>query len=159
VHDRLNDGHTAPEGREEREQLLAREQAARAEAEAANRMKDEFLATLSHELHTPQRDDRVDSATAPVSSMKLPPARAGTIDRHTESLAQLIEDVLDVSRIITGKLRLFPSGRPCVIEAVPCVQQLRLRTFSSVPIRPSAGLVLGDPTLAASCMESALQCS
>jgi len=100
---------------EEREQLLAREQTARAAsetarsaAEAANRTKDEFLATLSHELRTPLnamlgwtqmlRTRKFDEATT---------ARAlETIDRNTKSLAALIEDVLDVSRIITGKLHL-----------------------------------------------------
>ncbi|MBE9181050.1 PAS domain S-box protein [Oculatella sp. LEGE 06141] len=92
----------------EREQLLVREQAARAEAETANRTKDEFLATLSHELRTPLnamlgwtqllRTRRFDDQTS---------ARAlETIERNSRSLAQLIEDVLDVSRIITGKLRL-----------------------------------------------------
>jgi PAS domain S-box-containing protein len=103
---------------EERAQLLIREQAARAEAEAANRMKDEFLATLSHELRTPLnamlgwtqllRTRKFDEKTA---------ARAlETIDRNTKSLAQLIEDVLDVSRIITGKLRL--NTRPIELGSV-----------------------------------------
>lgn len=105
---------------EEREQLLAREQEARTEAEAANRMKDEFLATLSHELRTPLnamagwtqllRTRKFDEKTT---------ARAlETIDRNTKSLAQLIEDVLDVSRIITGKLRLNMSH----VELVPVIE-------------------------------------
>lgn len=104
----------------EREQLLAREQEARIEAEAANRMKDEFLATLSHELRTPLnamagwtqllRTRKFDEKTT---------ARAlETIDRNTKSLAQLIEDVLDVSRIITGKLRLNMSH----VELVPVIE-------------------------------------
>lgn len=87
---------------------LAQEQIARAEAETANRMKDEFLATVSHELRTPLnaiigwsqvlRSGRIDEATA---------ARAvETIQRNAKSQAQLIEDILDVSRAITGKLRL-----------------------------------------------------
>src|SRR6185436_5006455 len=93
---------------EERKQLLANEQLARAEAEAANRMKDEFLATVSHELRTPLNaiigwvhmlgTGRLDEAST---------ARAiETIERHAKSQAQLIEDILDVSRVITGKLRL-----------------------------------------------------
>jgi signal transduction histidine kinase/ActR/RegA family two-component response regulator len=87
---------------------LAQEQIARAEAESANRMKDEFLATVSHELRTPLNaimgwshvllSGRIDEATA---------TRAvETIERNARSQAQLIEDILDVSRAITGKLRL-----------------------------------------------------
>jgi PAS domain S-box-containing protein len=105
----------------EREQLLAREQAARADAESANRIKDEFLATLSHELRTPLnamlgwtqmlRTRKFDEATT---------TRAlETIDRNTKSLAALIEDVLDVSRIIRGKLHLNirPVHLSSVVEA------------------------------------------
>lgn len=105
---------------QEREKLLEREQAARAEAEAVNRIKDEFLATLSHELRTPLnamlgwtqllRSRKFDENTT---------ARAlETIDRNSRTLAQLIEDVLDVSRIIRGKLRL--NLRP--VELVPLVE-------------------------------------
>jgi len=80
-------------------------------------MKDEF-ATLSHEL-TPQRDDRVDSATAHPYEFATAARALETIDRTMKSLAQLIEDVLDVSRIITGKLRLnfHPVDLVPVIEA------------------------------------------
>ncbi|WP_250124770.1 response regulator [Chroococcidiopsis sp. CCMEE 29] len=98
-----------------------REQAARQEAEAANRMKDEFLATLSHELRTPLnsilgwarllRTKKFDEKTT---------ARAlETIERNAKSQAQLIEDILDVSRIIRGKLRLHlvPVNLVSVIEA------------------------------------------
>lgn len=92
----------------EREQLLANEKTARAEAELANRMKDEFLATLSHELRTPLsailgwsrmlRENRL-SDTQKSRAVE-------TIERNAKSQAQLIEDVLDVSRIISGKMRL-----------------------------------------------------
>jgi signal transduction histidine kinase/CheY-like chemotaxis protein len=94
---------------EERLRLaLVGEQMARGQAETANRMKDEFLATVSHEIRTPLnaiigwthllRSGRLDDTTA---------ARAiETIDRNAKSQAQLIEDILDVSRMITGKLRL-----------------------------------------------------
>jgi CheY-like chemotaxis protein len=93
---------------EEREQSIRRERMARAEAEKANRLKDEFLATVSHELRTPLnaiigwshmvRSGNLDEATI---------ARAiETIERNAKAQAQLIEDILDVSRVITGKLRL-----------------------------------------------------
>jgi len=92
----------------ERARLLVREQAARAEAEAANRNKDEFLATLSHELRTPltailgwshlMRTRNLDESES---------ARAlDTIERNARSQSQLIDDLLDVSRIITGKLQI-----------------------------------------------------
>ena len=102
-------------------QLLAREQRARAEAETANRIKDEFLATLSHELRTPLnavlgwaitlRSGRLDDATA---------ARAlEAIERNARAQSQLIEDLLDISRIVTGKLRLDvrPVEPAAVVEA------------------------------------------
>ncbi|MDP8962821.1 MAG: response regulator [Cyanobacteriota bacterium] len=93
---------------EEARAQVIREQVARQQAEAANRMKDEFLATLSHELRTPLnsilgwagllRTRSFDAATT---------ARAlETIERNAKSQAQLIEDILDVSRIIRGKLHL-----------------------------------------------------
>ncbi|HEV7376985.1 MAG TPA: PAS domain S-box protein [Pyrinomonadaceae bacterium] len=93
---------------EERTRLLASEQEARREAESANRLKDEFLATVSHELRTP--------LTAIMGWAHL--LRAGqidakgagnaleTIERNARAQSQLIDDLLDVSRIITGKLRL-----------------------------------------------------
>lgn len=93
---------------EERQQLLVREQAARAEAEAANRSKDEFLAIVSHELRTPLtailgwagilhagKLDEVKSAIA-----------VETIERNANLQMQLIEDLLDISRIIRGELSL-----------------------------------------------------
>ncbi len=94
--------------KDELEALLVREQMARAEAESANRMKDEFLATVSHELRTPL------NAIIGWSHMLLRTSLDGattaraieTIERNAKSQAQLIEDILDVSRVITGKLRL-----------------------------------------------------
>ncbi|MEH2078664.1 MAG: PAS domain S-box protein [Nostoc sp.] len=93
---------------QEREELLKREQAARADAETANRMKDEFLATLSHELRTPL--NAILGWTQLLRTRKFDQATTGQaleiIERNTRSLAQLIEDVLDVSRIIRGTLHL-----------------------------------------------------
>jgi PAS domain S-box-containing protein len=92
----------------ERERLLASERGAREEAERANRLKDEFLATLSHELRTPlnaivgwaqilqlKHDDPADLAEG-----------LSVIERNAKAQAQLISDLLDVSRITSGKMRL-----------------------------------------------------
>ena len=92
----------------ERAELLAREQAARAEAELANRAKDEFLATLSHELRTPLSAILI-WARLLRSGRLEPDARTRAlevIERNTKLQARLIEDLLEVSRIIAGKLRL-----------------------------------------------------
>ena len=101
-----------------RDDLLQREHAAREEAEMANRSKDEFLATVSHELRTPLnailgwahmlRASTLDS-TAQTRALE-------TIERNARSQAQLIEDILDVSRIVTGKLRL--DVRPVEVASV-----------------------------------------
>ncbi|PWT92218.1 MAG: hypothetical protein C5B55_06805, partial [Blastocatellia bacterium] len=92
----------------ERREALKREKEARVEAEAANRVKDEFLSTLSHELRTPL------TAIMGWSNLLLhgdvDPAKqrqaVETIARNANSQCQLIDDLLEVSRIITGKLRL-----------------------------------------------------
>ncbi|MFN2510331.1 MAG: PAS domain S-box protein [Pyrinomonadaceae bacterium] len=93
---------------DERAELLGRERAARADAEKANRLKDEFLATLSHELRTPLnavigwsrmlKSGRLDEDSA-VHALEV-------IERNAWSQKQIIEDILDVSRVITGKLQL-----------------------------------------------------
>lgn len=106
------------EAEREREHLLQRELSARREAEAANRAKDEFLATLSHELRTPLNaivgwtrmllDGRMDEGST---------RRAlRVIDRNAHLQAQLVGDILDVSRIITGGLRL--DLQPVDLDAV-----------------------------------------
>jgi signal transduction histidine kinase/ActR/RegA family two-component response regulator len=103
---------------EAREQLLLRAERARNDAEAANRIKDEFLATLSHELRTPLtsllgwssvlRESRHDEKVL-VQGLEA-------IDRNARVQAQLIDDLLDVSRIVSGKLNL--DVRPLDICAV-----------------------------------------
>src|SRR4051812_8880196 len=93
---------------EERRALLEREQQARREAQRANRAKDEFLATLSHELRTPL--NAILGWTSLLGSGQLDPRATRKaieiIDRNTRVQAQLIEDLLDISRIVSGKLRL-----------------------------------------------------
>ncbi|HET6853481.1 MAG TPA: PAS domain-containing sensor histidine kinase, partial [Pyrinomonadaceae bacterium] len=89
-------------------QLLVRERTARADAEKANRLKDEFLATLSHELRTPLnavigwsrilKAGRLDNESS-VHAIEV-------IERNAWAQKQIIEDILDVSRVITGKLQL-----------------------------------------------------
>jgi PAS domain S-box-containing protein len=105
---------------EEQRTKLIREQAALKEAEATNRMKDEFLATLSHELRTPLNS--ILGWSKLLRTRKLDEqaiARAlETIERNAHLQAQLIEDILDVSRIIRGKLLL----NLCAINLVSVIE-------------------------------------
>lgn len=130
---------------------LSREQIARAEAEAANRMKDEFLATVSHELRTPLnaiigwahmlRGGKLDAEMI---------ARAvETIDRNAKAQAQLVEDILDVSRMITGKLLLNmePVDVASVINAAIDAVQLAAESKDiqlKLTLDPSARHTFGD---------------
>ncbi|HXU90369.1 MAG TPA: response regulator [Methylomirabilota bacterium] len=101
--------------------LLAVEQQARAQAEAANRTKDEFLAVLSHELRTPLTS--MLGWLRMLRTGRLDPAGVDraydVLERSTRLQAQIVEDLLDVSRIISGKmvLALSPVSLPTVIEA------------------------------------------
>ncbi|KAB8330717.1 response regulator [Scytonema tolypothrichoides VB-61278] len=136
---------------DERTQLLESEQKARSAAETANRMKDEFLATLSHELRSPLNamlgwikllNTRKFDAQTTARAME-------TIERSAKSQAQLVEDLLDVSRIIQGKLRL--NVRPIklvgVIEAA--IETVRpAATAKEIQLQllldPTANSVAGD---------------
>ncbi|RKG99345.1 PAS domain S-box protein [Corallococcus carmarthensis] len=93
---------------DEREALLARESAARREAEEANQLKDEFLATVSHELRTPLT--AILGWVQLLRTGHLPEPRREraleTMERNARAQGQLIEDLLDVSRIVSGKLKL-----------------------------------------------------
>jgi PAS domain S-box-containing protein len=136
----------------ERESLLEREQVARSEAETANRLKDEFLATVSHELRTPL------SAILGWSSMlnsgqvseEIARNALSIIERNAKAQAGIISDILDVSRIITGKLHIDPQLVELgpIINAVVDTQRLAASAKGislTVAIDPSVGLVAGDP--------------
>lgn len=106
---------------EERESLLAREKMLREEAETANRLKDEFLATLSHELRTPL-NSILGWSQIVLNDMVGPDGlrtALETIHRNATSQAQLIEELLEASRLITGKLllNLSPTDVVQILEA------------------------------------------
>jgi PAS domain S-box-containing protein len=135
-----------------REELLVAERVARAEAERASQMKDEFLATLSHELRTPL------NAILGWSQILLSGSRdeedlaegLRTIDRNARAQTTIIEDLLDMSRIISGKIRLDVQRvdlAPVVEAAVETLKPaadakgVRLQAV----LDPLAGPVSGDP--------------
>ncbi len=140
-------------GEAERDELLRKERQAREAAEAADRSKDEFMAVLSHELRTPlnavygwarmlQSGELRDDATI---------ARAkDAIVRNADAQVRLIDDLLDLSRITTGKMRLdvrrvdMPgvlSGALDAVRPAADAKGIRIRTT----IDPDVGLVTGDP--------------
>ena len=107
---------------EERKLLLESARAARAEADTANRVKDEFLATVSHELRTPLTSILGWSKLLASGNLDEQGSKRAieTIVRNARAQTQLIDDLLDISRIITGKLRLdmHPLELGPMIEAV-----------------------------------------
>jgi CheY-like chemotaxis protein/nitrogen-specific signal transduction histidine kinase len=137
---------------EDRADLLERERAARADAERANRLKDEFLATLSHELRTPL--NAVIGWTRMLSSGRLDRENSKhaleVIERNAWAQKQIIEDILDVSRVITGKLQLNLSSVDLVavvdaaLDAVrPAIEakEIRIETIIDASLR----MISGDP--------------
>ena len=135
----------------ERSDLLARERDARREAEAANRLKDEFLATLSHELRTPLnavmgwasmlRQHSLDDEGR-MRAIEI-------IERNARSQEQLINDILEVSQIIRGQLRLnmqpldlMEVVRAAVESANPTANARRQNLRASLPGEPV--LISGD---------------
>ena len=136
----------------EKDEALQRERAARAEAESANRSKDDFLAVVSHELRTPLtaivgwlRLMRVGAVDVSTSSRALE-----TVERNAGILVRLVEDLLDASRIASGKLKL--EVRPTTVsdairaalEVVrPAAEAKRIRIVAR--LSHGTDLVLGDP--------------
>ena len=132
--------------------LLQFEVKARTAAEESNRLKDEFLATLSHELRTPLtailgwasmlRDGRLDEKTFKTA--------VEIIERNARTQQQIVDDILDVSRIITGQLRFEaePTDLRCVVSAA--IDTVRhAATAKSITLRatyePGVGPVMGEP--------------
>jgi PAS domain S-box-containing protein len=122
------------------------------EAKEANRLKDEFLATISHELRTPLNAISGWSSMLLAKSLDEETSRRAIeiINRNARAQAQIIEDILDVSRIITGKLRLdIQLINPCqVIESAvesarPAADAKNIRL--QMVLDPNAGPVSGDP--------------
>ncbi len=135
----------------ERKRLLAQEQVARVEAEEANRIKDEFLAVLSHELRTPMNP--ILGWARLLQSGKLDPAKTqeavGTIERNAKLQVQLIDDLLDVSRILSGKLRLNVATVDLKAVTAAALETLRLAAEAKALqietlIDPAAIAVRGD---------------
>ncbi|MCG3161146.1 MAG: Virulence sensor protein BvgS [Acidobacteria bacterium] len=92
----------------EEKRMIESERQARQQAEAANRLKDEFLATVSHELRTPL--NAILGWTVMLRSGRLKPDKAAealeTVERSARAQNRLIDDLLDVSRIVTGRMQL-----------------------------------------------------
>jgi PAS domain S-box-containing protein len=137
----------------ERGDLLTRERKARREAEAASQAKDEFLAVVSHELRTPLNTLRLWAGVlrnGPRDAQTI--ARAvDTIDRSAILQARLIEDLLDVSRIVSGRFRLaiervdLAEIIGLAIETVRAAAENKTITLTTA-LDPAARSVLGDAT-------------
>jgi PAS domain S-box-containing protein len=136
----------------ERERLLREAQAAHRDLEAASRMKDEFLSVLSHELRTPlnavlgwTRVLRGSGVGSDARSRALE-----SIERNARVQARLVEDLLEVSRIVTGKLRLDvrPTDLAAIVESAlqvmrPAAVAKRIRLRADLRARPA--MTSGDP--------------
>jgi PAS domain S-box-containing protein len=135
----------------ERERLLEREQAARAEVERASRTKDEFLAVLSHELRTPLNP--ILGWAKILQTQELTPAETTealkTITRNATLQAQLIDDLLDVSRILQGKLNLNLAPVALTTPLLEAIETVQLSANAKAiqihtDLAPGAHYVPGD---------------
>jgi signal transduction histidine kinase/CheY-like chemotaxis protein len=128
---------------DERAELLVRERAARAEAERASRVKDDFVATLSHELRTP-----LSAISGWVHLLRTNPGRpdAGygleVIERNTKAQSRMIDDLLDMSRIVSGKMRID-------VAPVDLAQVIRDATETVRPAADAKGVRLASKLEAA----------
>ena len=131
----------------EREQFLESERAARSEAERLSHMKDEFLATLSHELRTPLNAIQGWAALLRQRDVSSRTIERGleTIERNVRAQAQIVNDLLDMSRIISGKIHLEVQPLQLhdvinnAIEAVrPSAEAKHIRIQTAARFRASA---------------------
>jgi signal transduction histidine kinase/CheY-like chemotaxis protein len=140
------------EANERLEAALEREQRSRRDAEAASRLKDEFLMTLSHELRTPLT--AIYGWVRMLATDVVPPAERGralaTVERNARAQARLIDDLLDVSRAISGKLRLDTKPvdvadvvRAAVDTVTPAIDAKAITLRASID--DTAGVILADP--------------
>src|SRR5688500_637664 len=136
---------------EEKKQLLENERIARSDAERANRIKDEFLATLSHELRTPLNAILGWSQLILQGTMSMNDIRRGleTIERNARAQNKLIEDLLEMSSIISGKVRLdvqrldLSTIAEVAVESVaPAAEAKEIHLLKTIDT--GAGLVSGD---------------
>ena len=143
----------------EKDRLLESERVARGEAERQGRLKDEFVSTLSHELRTPLNAIMGYAHILRRDPSLSPDALEGisVIERNARVQAQIVEDILDVSRIVSGKMRLDvqPVNLQAVIEAAmetctPAADAKGIRLAKLLD--PLAGPVSGDPARLQQCI-------
>jgi len=135
----------------EREQILQREQTAREAAERANKIKDEFLAVLSHELRSPLNP--ILGWSKLLQEHKLDAKRTTyaleTIERNAKLQVQLVDDLLDVARILQGKLSLnvapvnLAETITAALETVRLAAQVKSIQIQTM-LEPDVGNILGD---------------
>ena len=136
----------------ERERLLSGERIARMDAEAANRSKDQFLATVSHELRTPLT--AILGWASMLKTRTFDPQRTqqiyASLERNAHAQAQIVGDLLDVSRIVTGQLRLESETFDVCDVANLSLETIRPTAVAKgvalvSSIAPGPCLVAGDP--------------
>jgi PAS domain S-box-containing protein len=152
ITDRRRTERTLQDLHSERDRLLESERAARSQAEHLSATKDEFLALLSHELRTP-----LSAILGWTQLLRRKPTTASdlangleVIERNVRAQTQLVEDLLDLSRIISGQMRLdvqpimpYTSVQGAVESARPAAEARGLRL--EAVLDPAAGPVSGDP--------------
>jgi signal transduction histidine kinase/CheY-like chemotaxis protein len=140
------------ETNEQLEAALDREQRARRDAEAASRLKDEFLMTLSHELRTPLAAiyGWVRMLATGIVPLSEHPRALATVERNAQAQTRLIDDLLDVSRAISGKLRLDRRAtqphevvRAAIDTVAPALEAKGIQLVTDID--ETTGTILADP--------------